>query len=83
MDGGTFTVSNLGGLGIHWFTPVLSPPQSCILGIGATHQTDRAGPSLLPLSLTFDHRAIDGAAAATVLADIASAIETVDVIAAL
>jgi pyruvate dehydrogenase E2 component (dihydrolipoamide acetyltransferase) len=83
MDGGTFTVSNLGGLGIHWFTPVLNPPQTGILGVGAIHQSDRAAPKLLPLSLTFDHRAIDGAAAAAVLADIARCIETVDVLSAL
>jgi len=82
-DGGTFTVSNLGSQGIHWFTPVLNPPQSCILGVGATHQTHPGAPSLLPLSLTFDHRAIDGAGAAALLADIARYIETVDVIAAL
>jgi pyruvate dehydrogenase E2 component (dihydrolipoamide acetyltransferase) len=82
MDGGTFTVSNLGGLGVHWFTPVLNPPQSCILGIGATHRSHPDGPSQLPLSLTFDHRALDGAAAAVLLADIAAAIETVDVLAA-
>jgi pyruvate dehydrogenase E2 component (dihydrolipoamide acetyltransferase) len=83
MDGGTFTISNLGSLGIHWFTPVLNPPQTAILGIGATHQSHPAGPNLLPLSLTFDHRAIDGAAAARLLSDIAGCIETVDVIAAL
>jgi pyruvate dehydrogenase E2 component (dihydrolipoamide acetyltransferase) len=83
MDGGTFTVSNLGSQGIHWFTPVLNPPQSCILGVGATHQGHPGAPSLLPLSLTFDHRAIDGAGAAALLADIARYIETVDVIAAL
>jgi pyruvate dehydrogenase E2 component (dihydrolipoamide acetyltransferase) len=83
MDGGTFTVSNLGSQGIHWFTPVLNPPQSCILGVGAIHQTHPGAPSLLPLSLTFDHRAIDGAGAAALMADIARSIETVDVIAAL
>jgi pyruvate dehydrogenase E2 component (dihydrolipoamide acetyltransferase) len=82
MDGGTFTVSNLGSLGVHWFTPVLNPPQSCILGIGAAHQSHPDAPSLLPLSLTFDHRALDGAAAAHVLADIAKAIETIDVLSA-
>ena len=76
-------MSNLGGLGIHWFTPVFNPPQTGILGVGAIHQSDPAAPSLLPLSLTFDHRAIDGAAAATLLADIASCIETVDVLSAL
>lgn len=83
MDGGSFTVSNLGSQGIHWFTPVLNPPQSCILGVGATHQAHPDAPSLLPLSLTFDHRAIDGAGAAALLADIAGYIEAVDVIAAL
>jgi pyruvate dehydrogenase E2 component (dihydrolipoamide acetyltransferase) len=83
MAGGTFTVSNLGSEGIHWFTPVLNPPQTCILGVGATHKTHPHAPSLLPLSLTFDHRAIDGAGAARLLADIARCIETVDVIAAL
>jgi pyruvate dehydrogenase E2 component (dihydrolipoamide acetyltransferase) len=83
MDGGSFTVSNLGSQGIHWFTPVLNPPQTCILGVGATHQAHPSAPSLLPLSLTFDHRAIDGAGAAALLADIARYIEIVDVIAAL
>jgi pyruvate dehydrogenase E2 component (dihydrolipoamide acetyltransferase) len=83
MDGGSFTVSNLGSQGIHWFTPVLNPPQTCILGVGATHRTHPGASSLLPLSLTFDHRAIDGAGAAGLLADIARSIETVDVIAAL
>lgn len=82
MEGGTFTVSNLGGLGVHWFTPVLNPPQVCILGVGAAHQSHPERPTLLPLSLTFDHRALDGAAAASVLADIAASIETVDVLAA-
>lgn len=83
MEGGTFTVSNLGGLGVHWFTPVLNPPQSCILGVGAAHHNAPDGPALLPLSLTFDHRALDGAAAATLLADIADAIAAIDVLAAL
>lgn len=82
MAGGTFTVSNLGGLGIHWFTPVLNPPQACILGIGAAHQAYPDAPRQLPLSLTFDHRALDGAAAAKVLAEIAQNIESVDVLSA-
>ncbi|QJU54956.1 dihydrolipoamide acetyltransferase family protein [Herbiconiux sp. KACC 21604] len=82
MEGGTFTVSNLGSLGVHWFTPVLNTPQSCILGVGAAHQSHPDAPSLLPLSLTFDHRALDGAAAAKALASIAEAIETVDVLSA-
>lgn len=82
MSGGTFTVSNLGGLGIHWFTPVLNPPQSCILGIGAAHRSHPDAAAQIPLSLTFDHRALDGAAAAALLADIATAIENIDILAA-
>ncbi|MCJ1707802.1 dihydrolipoamide acetyltransferase family protein [Microbacterium sp. VKM Ac-2923] len=82
MEGGTFTVSNLGGAGIHWFTPVLNTPQTCILGVGATHRAFPEAPAQLPLSLTFDHRAIDGSAAAALLADIASSIELIDTLAA-
>lgn len=82
MEGGTFTVSNLGGAGIHWFTPVLNTPQSCILGIGAAHRAYPESPAQLPLSLTFDHRAIDGSAAAALLADIAASIEHIDTLAA-
>jgi pyruvate dehydrogenase E2 component (dihydrolipoamide acetyltransferase) len=82
MEGGTFTVSNLGGAGIHWFTPVLNPPQTCILGIGAAHRSHPDAPAQLPLSLTFDHRAIDGTAAAALLSDLATSIAHVDTLAA-
>jgi pyruvate dehydrogenase E2 component (dihydrolipoamide acetyltransferase) len=82
MADGTFTVSNLGSLGVHWFTPVLNPPQSGILGVGAAHRSHPDAPALLPLSLTFDHRALDGAAAAAALADFARAIESIDILAA-
>jgi pyruvate dehydrogenase E2 component (dihydrolipoamide acetyltransferase) len=82
MSGGTFTVSNLGGLGIHWFTPVLNPPQTCILGVGAAHRSHPDVPAQVPLSLTFDHRALDGASAAKLLGSIATAIEHVDTLAA-
>jgi pyruvate dehydrogenase E2 component (dihydrolipoamide acetyltransferase) len=57
----TFTVSNLGMLGVEQFTPVLNPPETGILGVGAVVD-GRIG-----LSLTFDHRAIDGAPAARFL----------------
>lgn len=80
MATGTFTVSNLGSLGVHWFTPVLNPPQVCILGVGAAHQSHEKAPRQLPLSLTFDHRALDGVAAARLLADIAMTIESIDVL---
>lgn len=78
MENGTFTVTNLGMLGVHWFTPVLNPPQSCILGVGAIHQPIPESPALLPLSLTFDHRALDGAEAARALAAISDALENID-----
>jgi len=83
MAGGTFTVTNLGMFGVHWFTPVLNTPQSCILGVGAIHQPTADQPALLPLSFTFDHRALDGAAAARALSGIAEAIESIDVISSL
>jgi pyruvate dehydrogenase E2 component (dihydrolipoamide acetyltransferase) len=75
MTGGTFTVSNLGGLGIHWFTPVLNAPEVGILGIGSLYTAVPGSAPQLPLSLTFDHQALDGAAAANVLAALAVAIE--------
>lgn len=81
MLGATFTVTNLGAFGVEWFNPIVSPPQVCILGVGAVSQRD--GIPHVPLSLTFDHRALDGAAAARCLADIAAAISTIDVLAAL
>ena len=78
MSGGSFTVTNLGSLGVESFTPVINPPQVAILGVCCT--TDRVRPdgSVYPamgLSLTFDHRAVDGAPAAKFLKTLASALE--------
>lgn len=82
MTGGTFTVSNLGLTRVEHFTPIINAPQICILGIGKL--TDRAvrandgGIELRPhvgLSLTFDHRAIDGAPAGDLLTSICKEIE--------
>jgi pyruvate dehydrogenase E2 component (dihydrolipoamide acetyltransferase) len=81
MAGGTFTLTNLGALGIDAFTPLLNPPQIAILGLGRIRPV--AGPAgdgiglrqAMFLSLTFDHRAADGAAAARLLADIAGLVE--------
>ena len=70
LEGGTFTVSNLGMFGIDAFTPILNLPQAGILGIGriAMEPIVRAGQievgHNLTLSLTFDHRVVDGAPAA-------------------
>ena len=78
---GTFTVTNLGGLGVDWFTPVLNPPQCAILGVGRVRQAavvaDRSIQfrDVATLGLTFDHRAIDGAPCARFLADLRTRIE--------
>lgn len=73
QERGTFTVSSLGGTGIDWFTPILSPPQLCTIGIGSA--TDRAvvhggavtAAKVMDLALIFDHRAVDGQPAAIFL----------------
>ncbi|MGI8384268.1 dihydrolipoamide acetyltransferase family protein [Robertmurraya sp. P23] len=73
MQGSTFTISNLGAYGVDHFTPVLNPPEAGILGVGAVYDTpvfvdeNVERRSILPLSLTFDHRVLDGAPAAAFL----------------
>ncbi|MEH7415553.1 dihydrolipoamide acetyltransferase family protein [Neobacillus drentensis] len=73
MQGSTFTISNLGSYGVEHFTPVLNPPETGILGVGAVYDTPSfvgdmvERRSILPLSLTFDHRVLDGAPAAAFL----------------
>jgi pyruvate dehydrogenase E2 component (dihydrolipoamide acetyltransferase) len=70
MQGGTFTISSLGGIGGTAFTPIINAPEVAILGVSKSSQKpvyERGGfvPRLmLPLSLSYDHRVIDGAAAA-------------------
>jgi pyruvate dehydrogenase E2 component (dihydrolipoamide acetyltransferase) len=70
MNGGTFTISNLGGIGGTGFSPIVNWPQVAILGLSRSKLTPvvRNGQVvprlLLPLSLSYDHRVIDGAAAA-------------------
>lgn len=65
----TFTLTSLGAWGIEYFTPILNPPQIGILGVGAlASQANGDGAThRLPLSLTFDHAAVDGVAAAQFL----------------
>jgi len=78
MSGGTFTVTNLGSLGVESFTPVINPPQVAILGVCAMTNRLRDDGTVYPamgLSLTFDHRAIDGAPAARFLKDLCTALE--------
>lgn len=79
--GGTFTVTNLGAFGIESFDPILNPPQVAILGVGAI--LDRVVPiggtptvrPMMTLTLTFDHRATDGAPAAQFLARVRELLE--------
>ncbi len=81
VTGGTFTISNLNGLGAEGFTPVLKPPETAILGVGrvkdkpAVHEGQIAIRSLMYLSLTFDHQVVDGAPAAEFLATLARYLE--------
>ena len=78
MSGGSFTVTNLGSLGVESFTPVINPPQVAILGVCAMTNRLRDDGTVYPamgLSLTFDHRAIDGAPAARFLKDLCTALE--------
>jgi pyruvate/2-oxoglutarate dehydrogenase complex dihydrolipoamide acyltransferase (E2) component len=73
VEGGTFTVTSLAGSVVDAFTPILNPPQVAILGLGrvrdvAGFETDRiVRHRVTTLSLTFDHRALDGAPAARFL----------------
>lgn len=81
MQGSTFTISNLGAYGIEHFTPVLNPPETGILGVGAVYDAPTyigeklERRSILPLSLTFDHRVLDGAPAAAFLQTIKQFLE--------
>ena len=63
LSGGTFTISSLGGIGGTYFTPIVNPPEVAILGVSKTY-TDASELLKLPVSLSYDHRVIDGAAAA-------------------
>lgn len=82
LSGGTFTISNLGILGVEMFTPVINPPQTGILGVCAIIDRPRKmangfGIELYPalgLSLTYDHRAVDGAPASRFLQDLCKAL---------
>ena len=76
LEGGTFTVTNLGRTGGRYFTPIINYPEVAILGMGRTFASGgEGGPLTLPLSLSFDHRLIDGAEAAQFLGWIIEAVE--------
>ena len=78
LTGGSFTVSNLGQFGIESFTPILNPPQTGILGVNTVTHRVREDGSVYPcmtLSLTYDHRALDGAPASKFLQTLCQALE--------
>ncbi len=81
LQGGTFTITNLGGLGGTYFTPVINSPEVAILGVSraaleAVYIDGQLQPRLmLPLSLSYDHRLIDGADAVRFLRWIVEALE--------
>ena len=85
-EGASFTVSNLGGFGVEWFTPVINVPQSAILGVGTIVPRPKdlgagvyAFVPYLGLSLTYDHRALDGGEATRFLKQVAVEIEHLEV----
>ena len=84
LSGGTFTVSNLGHLGIESFTPIINAPQVAILGVGALQPKPVRRDGLatvvdvLGLSLTCDHQAVDGAPGARFLQILRARIERLE-----
>lgn len=89
LNGGTFTVTNLGGLGIEQFTPILNVPQNGILGLGNIQlkaiESDN-GVEFLPhmsLSLTINHQIIDGAPAARFLTTLTTYLGEIDILLAM
>jgi pyruvate dehydrogenase E2 component (dihydrolipoamide acetyltransferase) len=87
MQGSVFTLTSLGSYGIEFFTPVINYPEAAILGVGAIRMQPVPPPSgqegfvlqrQLPLSLTFDHRIVDGGPAARFLGDLVARIAAFD-----
>jgi len=86
MKGGTFTVTNIGSIGGEHFTPIVYHPECAILGIGrvkekpVVHDGDVEVRRMLPLSLAFDHRIVDGAEAARFVNDIIAHLQDPDLL---
>ncbi|MBZ9522337.1 dihydrolipoamide acetyltransferase family protein [Bacillus safensis] len=81
IEGSTFTITNLGAYGVEHFTPILNPPEAGILGVGKAdhmpvyHGNELCKGTILPLSLTFDHRVLDGAPASQFLSTVKAYLE--------
>jgi pyruvate dehydrogenase E2 component (dihydrolipoamide acetyltransferase) len=86
LAGGSFTVSNLGAFEVEHFTPVINPPQTGILGVNAIQQRVREKDGqiqvypAMSLSLTYDHRALDGAPASRFLRDLKRNLENIQML---
>ncbi|MFB0543614.1 MAG: 2-oxo acid dehydrogenase subunit E2, partial [Candidatus Bathyarchaeia archaeon] len=84
MKGGTFTLTNLGMLGVDQFQPIINPPQAAILAVGRISQrpTVEGGEIVVKpmatLSLAFDHRIVDGAPAARFLGRLREILQTLE-----
>lgn len=81
MTGSTFTISNLGMYAVDGFTPIINPPETAILGVGRIVEKPvvldgevQVRPMMV-LSLSFDHRIIDGAPAAAFLTELKESLE--------
>ena len=83
LKGGTFTVSSLGGIGGSFFTPIINPPEVAILGVSKSRWEQVFDPKskepalryIMPFSLSYDHRIIDGAAGARFTTELKKTIE--------
>jgi len=81
LTGGSFTVSNLGSTGVEMFTPVINPPQTAILGVcGITQRVREENGQIklypaMGLSLTYDHRAVDGSPASKFVSELCKNLE--------
>ena len=81
LSGGTFTVSNLGALGVEMFTPIINPPQTCIIGVCNLQTKVKLVDGqpvyyqAMGLSLTYDHRAVDGAPASRFMQELCRNLE--------
>lgn len=85
LKGGTFTISNQGGIGGGHFTPIVNKPEVAILGLGRSvskpvvvQEGKIEARMLLPLAISYDHRVIDGGSAARFTVDLVNAMQTFD-----
>ncbi len=82
LKGGSFTISNQGGIGGAHFTPIINKPEVAILGLGrgamkpVVHAQKIEARLMLPLALSYDHRVIDGGAAARFMVDLVQAFQS-------